>query len=380
MQQIMEAGPLKQYNNLLSSPEFSADEAQKRAVEALQVVFDDLQTAGKLQAGAGAKPEAMLARLRKLLKLGAEDVRIQGLYMWGGVGRGKTWLMDLFYEALPGSRKLRVHFHRFMRRVHAELTSLEGTKNPLEEVASRLADEVDVICFDEFFVSDITDAMLLGGLFELLFERHRIVLVATSNIVPDDLYKDGLQRARFLPAIDLLKQHTRVLNVDGGTDYRLRTLEQAELYHHPLDNDAEAILLDSFNKLAPEPGRQNVELEIEGRELIAHWCADDVVWFAFAELCEGPRSQNDYIELAREFHAVLISGIPQMNDAQNDAARRFINLIDEFYDRNVKLIVSAEVPIESLYLGSGLEFEFRRTCSRLLEMQSHDYLARQHKA
>ncbi|MEM8499514.1 MAG: cell division protein ZapE [Pseudomonadota bacterium] len=376
----MQPGPLNQYNHLLTSPEFSADEAQRRAVEALQVVFDDLQTAGKLQAGASARPEAILSRLRKLLKVGASGVQIQGLYMWGGVGRGKTWLMDLFYESLPGSRKLRVHFHRFMRRVHAELTSLEGTKNPLEQVASRLATEVDVICFDEFFVSDITDAMLLGGLFELLFERYRIVLVATSNIVPDDLYKDGLQRARFLPAIDLLKQHTRVLNVDGGTDYRLRTLEQAELYHHPLDGDAEAVLLDSFNKLAPEPGHQNVELEIEGRELMARWCADDVVWFAFSELCEGPRSQNDYIELSREFHAVLISDIPQMNDAQNDAARRFINLIDEFYDRNVKLIVSAEAEIESLYLGSGLEFEFRRTCSRLLEMQSHDYLARQHKA
>ncbi|MFK7731743.1 MAG: cell division protein ZapE, partial [Pseudomonadales bacterium] len=197
---------------------------------------------------------------------------------------------------------------------------------------------------------------------------------------PDDLYKDGLQRARFLPAIDLLKQHTRVLNVDSGTDYRLRTLEQAELYHYPMDDDAEAVLLDSFNKLAPEPGHQNVALEIEGRELVARWCADDVVWFTFSELCEGPRSQNDYIELAREFHAVLISGIPQMNDVQNDSARRFINLIDEFYDRNVKLIVSADVAIESLYQGSGLEFEFRRTCSRLLEMQSHDYLARQHKA
>lgn len=376
----MQPGPLNQYNHLLTSPEFSTDEAQRRAVEALQVVFDDLQAAGKLQTGAGARPQAMLTRLRKLLKLGGDDVQIQGLYMWGGVGRGKTWLMDLFYETLPGSRKLRVHFHRFMRRVHAELTSLEGTKNPLEEVAGRLAAEFDVICFDEFFVSDITDAMLLGGLFELLFDRHRIVLVATSNIVPEDLYKDGLQRARFLPAIDLLKQHTRVLNVDSGTDYRLRTLEQAELYHHPLDDDAEAVLLDSFNKLAPEPGHQNVELEIEGRELKARWCADDVVWFAFAELCEGPRSQNDYIELAREFHAVLISDIPQMNDSKNDAVRRFINLIDEFYDRNVKLIVSAEVEIESLYLGSGLEFEFRRTCSRLLEMQSHDYLARQHRA
>lgn len=376
----MQPGPLNQYKQLLTSPDFSDDQAQRRAVEALQVVFDDLQAAGKLQAGAAAKPEAMLARLRKLLRLGSEDVKINGLYMWGGVGRGKTWLMDLFYEALPGTRKLRIHFHRFMRRVHAELTSLEGTKNPLEEVASRLAADIDVICFDEFFVSDITDAMLLGGLFELLFERHDIVLVATSNIVPDELYKDGLQRARFLPAIALLKQHTRVLNVDGGTDYRLRTLEQAELYHYPLDNDAEAVLLDSFDKLAPEPGRQNVELEIEGRALVARWCADDVVWFAFSELCEGPRSQNDYIELAREFHAVLISDIPQMNDTENDSARRFINLIDEFYDRNVKLIVSAEVAIESLYQGSGLGFEFRRTCSRLLEMQSHDYLARQHKA
>ncbi|MFK7732037.1 MAG: cell division protein ZapE, partial [Pseudomonadales bacterium] len=180
----MEPGPLSHYKHLLTSPDFSADEAQRRAVEALQVVFDDLQSAGKLQTGADAKPEALLARLRSLLRLDSPGVNINGLYMWGGVGRGKTWLMDLFYEALPGARKLRVHFHRFMRRVHAELTSLEGTKNPLEVVASRIANEVDVICFDEFFVSDITDAMLLGGLFELLFERHHIVLVATSNIVP----------------------------------------------------------------------------------------------------------------------------------------------------------------------------------------------------
>lgn len=303
---------------------------------------------------------------------------IRGLYFWGGVGRGKTYLMDAFYEALPFERKLRAHFHRFMQRVQRELKLLSGEKNPLQLIARRLAAETRVICFDEFFVSDIADAMILGGLFQGLFS-HGVTLVATSNIEPDGLYKDGLQRARFLPAIALLKQHTLVLNVDGGTDYRLRTLEQAELYHSPLDAEADAGLRRSFEALAPEPGREDQVLEVEGRSIRARRVADDVAWFDFAELCDGPRSQNDYIELAREFHAVLVGNIPQLNENRDDQARRFINLVDEFYDRNVKLVLAAAVPLADLYTGTRLAFEFERTRSRLLEMQSREYLARGHR-
>jgi cell division protein ZapE len=273
---------------------------------------------------------------------------------------------------------MRAHFHRFMRRVHKELKANSGQKNPLIKVADKLAGETRIICFDEFFVSDITDAMLLGGLFELLFERG-IILVATSNIPPDQLYKNGLQRQRFLPAIDLIKEHTRVMYLDSETDYRLRTLEQAELYHSPLDPEAEEVLLDAYTKLAPEHGIEGQALEVEGREIDTRRLSDDVVWFDFPAICGGPRSQNDYIEIAREFHAVILSNVPVMDMAQEDAARRFINLIDEFYDRNVKLVVSAAAPIEELYAGQRLLFEFDRTISRLREMQSHEYLAREHR-
>jgi len=215
-------------------------------------------------------------------------------------------------------------------------------------------------------------------LMEALFARG-VTLVATSNIVPDELYRDGLQRQRFLPAIELVKRHTEVLNVDGGVDYRLRALEQAELYHYPLDQEANESLQRSFDALAPEPGQQWERLEINGRYLSSRCVADDVVWFEFAELCDGPRSQNDYIELARTYHAVLLGNVPAMGAVSDDQARRFISLIDEFYDRNVKLVMSAEVPLLELYSGGRLEFEFQRTSSRLQEMQSHEYLSRSHK-
>ena len=250
----------------------------------------------------------------------------------------------------------------------------------LEHVARRIADEARVICFDEFFVSDITDAMILGGLFELLFD-YGVSLVATSNIIPDGLYKDGLQRSRFLPAIAMLNKHTQVVNVDGGVDYRLRTLEQAELYHSPLDVAADESLQRSFDQLNPDDQhvQLNFDLEINDRPIKVRSLSDDVAWFDFAELCDGPRSQNDYIELAREFHAVLIGNVPQLGGANDDQARRFINMIDEFYDRQVKLVITAAVPLEQLYAGGRLDFEFERTQSRLLEMQSHDYLALEHR-
>ena len=302
----------------------------------------------------------------------------RGLYFWGGVGRGKTYLMDAFYDCLPFERKLRVHFHRFMQRVHRELAELEGEKNPIDVLGERLAREAEVICFDEFFVSDIADAMILANFLEAIFSRG-IALVATSNIAPDGLYENGLQRARFLPAIALLKEHTRVLNVDAGTDYRLRTLEQAQLYHYPPGAETDASLRDSFARLAPDAPRHWDRIEVNGRYLTCRCLADDVAWFEFPELCDGPRSQNDYIELAREFHAVILSGVPYMDGAKDDQCRRFINLVDEFYDRNVKLVIAAAGPAEELYSGSQLAFEFERTLSRLHEMQSHEYLALEHR-
>src|SRR5690554_3071883 len=363
--------PLERYQQDLQRPDFFRDAAQENAVRHLQRLYDDLLRVEPPQ------KKSALARM-----LGRKDaVRpIKGLYFWGGVGRGKTYLVDTFFDALPFEDKLRTHFHRFMKRVHEELRRLAGEKNPLTTIARRFAGEYRVICFDEFFVSDITDAMILGGLFEELF-KNGVTLVATSNIVPDGLYKDGLQRARFLPAIALLKQHTEIVNVDSGIDYRLRALEQAELYHWPLDEEAEVSLDRSFRSLLTENStvRENEDLIIENRPIRARKVANDIAWFDFRALCDGPRSQNDYIELGKIFEAVLLSNVEQMDSHKEDMARRFINLVDEFYDRNVKLIMSAEVELKDLYVGGRLEFEFQRTLSRLLEMQSHEFLARPHK-
>lgn len=336
----------------------------------LQDLYDRLLVGGGREQGA---LRSLLSRFRN----GPVEPET-GLYLWGGVGRGKTYLVDTFYESLPLKRKLRVHFHRFMQRVHAELAMLEGEKNPLEAVADRLAADALIICFDEFFVTDIADAMILGGLMETLFERG-VTLVATSNILPGELYANGLQRQRFLPAIALIEKYTRVVNLDAGVDYRLRALQQAELYHYPLDNQADESLRTSFDSLAPEPGKHWERIEINGRYLTSRCVADDVIWFDFAELCDGPRSQNDYIELARIYHAVLISGVPALGVDADDQARRFVNLVDEFYDRNVKLVLAAEKPLFELYQGGRLEFEFQRTVSRLQEMQSREYLAREHR-
>lgn len=303
----------------------------------------------------------------------------KGLYFWGGVGRGKTYLVDTFYDCLPTQRKMRVHFHRFMQRVHDELRTLEQQADPLQVVADRFKLEADLICFDEFFVSDITDAMLLGTLFEALFKRG-ITLVATSNIPPDELYRNGLQRARFLPAIALIKANCEVVNVDSGVDYRLRTLEQAEIYHAPLDAAAEQNMLRYFEQLSVAPRFSGKNIEINHRTLPTLHEAEGVVHFNFATLCQTARSQADYMELARLYHTVLLSEVKQMGEAESDAARRFIALVDEFYERNVKLIISAEVNWENLYQGQRLAFEYKRCCSRLVEMQSHDYLARPHLA
>lgn len=366
--------PLSRYQQDLLRPDFKEDAAQRLAVEKLQAVYE------QLVARNAAKQQNILLRVvNKLRGQSASNQIVKGLYFWGGVGRGKTYLMDTFFECLPFEQKLRSHFHRFMQYVHQELKKLDGHKNPLDVVAKNIAERYQVICFDEFFVSDIADAMILGGLFEKLFGMG-VTLVATSNIVPDGLYQNGLQRQRFLPAIAALKQHCEVVNVDGGVDYRLRTLVQAELYYTPLGQHAEQGLMKNMLNLSLGDVQEQASIEVNGRYLTSRYASDDVVWFDFTELCDGPRSQNDYIELAKVYSAVIVSNIPQMSMELDDQVRRFINLVDEFYDRSVKLIVSAQVGIMDLYLGGKLGFEFERTQSRLLEMQSEEYLAAEHRS
>ncbi|MCF2825661.1 MULTISPECIES: cell division protein ZapE [unclassified Pseudoalteromonas] len=360
--------PWEKYQQDLQRDDFQYDSAQENAVKHLQRLYDDLINQPLVK-------QNFFSRLFGK----AEPPKVKGLYFWGGVGRGKTYLVDTFYDALPTERKMRVHFHRFMHRVHAELKKLNEVKNPLESIADTFKSETDIICFDEFFVQDITDAMLLGGLMQALFARG-IVLVATSNIVPDDLYKNGLQRARFLPAIELVKANTEVVNVDSGIDYRLRTLEQAEIFHSPLDKQADENLFDYFNKLSPEPGKAGQAIEIEGRMIQTRIVSDCIVMFDFPALCETARSQVDYMEISRLYNTVILSNVKQMGQQNDDAARRFIALVDEFYERNVTLIISAAAPITELYTEGTLNFEFKRCISRLQEMQSHEYLAKEHLA
>jgi cell division protein ZapE len=356
--------PHARYQRDLVRAGFSADASQAQAVDALQRVY-----------------EALLAAPPKR-RLGSSRLRwppVPGLYLWGGVGRGKTWLMDAFYESLPFTRKWRTHFHRFMLDVHERRRRHPDEQDPLKRVAAEIAQQARVLCFDEFYVSDIADAMILARLFEALFAEG-VTLVATSNTPPQRLYENGLQRANFLPFIAVLEKHVEVLNVDGGVDYRLRALTRAEIYHHPCDTAAETNLARWFAEIAPDRGRDHVELRIHDRPLHCRRLADGVAWFDFAALCEGPRSAADYIELARTHQTVLLSRVPQMDALQEDAARRFINLVDEFYDRGVNLIIAADVPLERLYVGDKLRFEFQRTRSRLIEMQSQEYLARPHLA
>ncbi len=360
--------PYAQYQADLATAGFTADAAQLAAVNRLQLLYEQLDAEARRRPG-----------LMQRLGLARPAAPIKGVYLWGGVGRGKTYVMDLFFDGLPLEKKMRTHFHRFMRRVHAELTLLKGEKNPLNKVAQRLADEARVICFDEFFVSDITDAMILAGLLDALF-RQGVILVATSNLAPADLYRDGLQRVRFLPAIDLLHQHMDIIELDGGTDYRLRTLVQANLFQHPLGAAAEQALEACFQALVREQAvlRHDLALSVEGRPIVARREAGGVCWFEFSELCEGPRSQNDYLVLAREYHTVIVSNVPPLGADREDAARRFIFLVDVFYDQRVKLILSSANSLRTIYQGGRLEFEFQRTVSRLLEMQSQEYLALPH--
>lgn len=341
------------------------DEAQRHAVDRLQRLYDAL-----------LEGEARNSRFVHRL-FGRKQCPVRGLYLWGGVGRGKSFLMDAFFSSVPFEHKKRVHFHRFMQEVHAELDTIKHHADPLVIVAQRIAQQARLLCFDEFHVSDIADAMLLGRLLRELLQQG-VLLVATSNHAPDELYMHGLQRSRFLPAVALLKERLEVVEIDTGIDYRLRMLERVRAYHFPLDEAAEADLAGAFSSLAGEEGEAPVSLEIEGRRIATKCTAPGVVWFEFRTICGAPRGQADYIEIARRFHTVLISGIPQMTPEQAAEARRFTWLVDEFYDRRVKLIVSAQVPPQELYPGGPHAEEFGRTISRLSEMQTRQYLAQPH--
>lgn len=359
--------PLQKYEQDMQSDEFSRDEAQANAVKQLDSLFHRLVEANQ--------PQGVFGKLISRLSSSKEPVK--GLYFWGGVGRGKTYLMDMFYDQLPFENKMRLHFHRFMHQLHEQLKAHKGQRDPLLKIADEIAAKTCVICFDEFFVSDITDAMLLGGLFEALFKRG-VSLVATSNIPPEKLYWNGLQRERFIPAIKLIEAHTDIVNVDSGIDYRLRTLEQADIFHTPHDQAAIDNLNFSFDHLATEEQARGTQIMVEHRKIKTERCAEGVIWFQFKQICETARSHADYIEISRCYHTVMVSEIPQLQAKDDAAARRFISLVDEFYERHVKLMITASVELEVLYQGKQLAFEFKRTLSRLQEMQSHDYLAREH--
>lgn len=359
--------PVESYTQDLKRTDFVHDPAQEQAVAVLQRVYEDLMHTEMPQTG----------WISRLFSRNQNYLPAKGLYLWGGVGRGKTYLVDLFFECLPFENKKRVHFHRFMRKVHEQLSKQRHLQDPLNKIATQFATEFRILCFDEFIVTDITDAMLLGGLLNHLF-NNGVTLVATSNIGPDDLYKDGLQRDRFQPAIDLINGHTVVHELRGNTDYRLRFLDKAEIYFHPHDDRAIFGLENNFEHIVSEAAEFDVSLEIEGREITAIRHANGVVWFDFDEICGGPRSQNDYLELAKCFHTIVVSDIPVLSSATDNHARRFINLIDILYDRNVKFMGSGSRPPYQLYQGERLRLEFNRTASRLVEMQSTDYLSRPH--
>ncbi len=359
----------KAYHASLQQHGYAADPAQLQAVERLEDLRHRLHRHAE---SSGGLLGALSRRMRR------DDTGPgRGLYLWGGVGRGKTFLMDLFHASLAVPAR-REHFHRFMKDVHGRLRQLPDTDDPLAKIAARFAREMRVLCLDELFVSDIADAMLLSGLFEGLVDGG-VTLVFTSNAPPRDLYRDGLQRARFLPAIALIERCTEVVNVDAGLDYRLRQLEKAPLYVDAGAADAEALMRERFVAIAGGPGVAGGQLIVEDRPILVRARTEDVVWFDFDAICDGPRSQSDYVEIARDYHTVLVSQVPRFDATRENAARRFIALVDEFYDRSVKLVVSAAAPIDALYQGERLVFEFDRTRSRLAEMQTHAYLTRPHR-
>ncbi|ABM04582.1 AFG1-family ATPase [Psychromonas ingrahamii 37] len=365
--------PLNLYRADLQKKNFFEDPAQAIAIQQLQRLYMDLQTPPIEN-----KKSSVLSRLiNKLSTPTSKKKQFKGIYFYGGVGRGKTYLVDLFFHSLPTKRKQRLHFHHFMLRVHKELSELQGQANPLVKIAQKFSFETDVLCFDEFYVDDITDAMILAGMLTALFEQG-IVLVATSNIHPDDLYKNGLQRARFLPVIDLVKVHCEVFNLDGGRDYRIGRLINSEIYHYPLDSSASLQIKNAFENLADGDKVYGQNIEINSRLIPSIANSIDTLSIEFDSLCDGPRSVLDYIEIAILYRTVIIANIKQMDDLHNDIVRRFIAMVDEFYDHHVAVVISAEVKIMDLYIGEQLNFEFQRCVSRLSEMQSKTYLMQAH--
>lgn len=356
--------PLARYQAGVETGHWQDDPQQRKVLAELNRIHEELRS---------HTPPPWWKRM-----LGGAPPTVRGLYLHGGVGRGKTFMMDLFFDGLPDARKLRLHFHRFMGRVHADLANLKEQSDPLAVVADHFAERARVLCFDEFFVSDIGDAMLLGRLLEHLFARG-VVLVATSNVEPKQLYREGLQRARFLPAIAALEKHCRVFELQSPQDYRLRALSQAPVYHHPLGEASEAELRAAYTRLANAASSDHKVIVVNDREIPVRRRAGELIWFDFDALCGGARAAADYIEIAQSFPTVLLSGIPVLGGDEENEARRFVHLIDELYDRNVKLVASAAAVPTALYRGDRLRLEFGRTASRLIEMQSQAYLSRPHR-
>ena len=356
--------PAERYAKAISSGQFMPDDAQAQAVHELNRTWEELVNRYKSS--------------KKAFRRFRRQTAPKGVYMWGGVGRGKTWLMDQFFDSIPFRRKTRMHFHHFMQFVHKELNRNSGQQNPLDIVADQIYKEAVVICFDEFFVSNVTDAMILSDLFQKLFSRG-ITLVATSNIAPDGLYKNGIHRDRFIPTIEMVKKNCAVLNVDAGVDYRLRVLKQAQLFKSPLSHDNQVWMAQRFTALTQSQTVSDEPITINKRmvETLGH--TEDVLWCEFSELCMKPRSPSDFIEIANIYNTVLVSNVPNLNDYLSEGTRRFIYLVDEFYDRGVKLLLTSEATIIELYSGEKLAFEIERTRSRLLEMQSDDYLQSAHR-
>lgn len=355
---------IRAFNAALTARGIEADSAQQAAAVRLQHFYDELL----------AFKAARRTRLRKLL---VHPELPKGVWFWGGVGRGKSFLMDCFFDAVPYRRKRRVHFHAFMREIHVRLRRLKHEQDPLAKVAAQVAQETRLMCFDEFHVSDIADAMILARLMQALFEAG-VVFCITSNYPPDGLYPSGLQRDRLLPTIALLNEKLDVIRIDAGIDYRLRALEQAPVYLLPADGNAENLLMGTFSRMVHGAGHAR-PLEVLGREIAVIHRAPGVAWFDFAVLCGGPRSQNDYLDLAHRFHTIFISGVPRMGAELANEARRFTWLVDVCYDHSVKLVIAAAVPAEELYVAGPQAGEFARTVSRLIEMRSHDYLAGAHQ-
>lgn len=356
------------YQHALQTQGLKNDSAQEKVVDA----FAQIQASILKEANDASKLVNKFIR-----RLTNRPSSVNGLYLWGDVGRGKTWLMNLFMDSLTIKNKKRLHFHHFMIGIHEKLAQMPSQKNPLKKIAKDFSDKYQVLCLDEFIVTNITDAMLLYGLLEGLFE-YGVTLIVTSNRIPDHLYKNGLQRERFLPAIELIKQHTKVMQLDGGIDHRLALLEKADIYISPVTDTTHQYLYEQLEALATDTIKTDEVITILKRPIKTQYCADEIAWFTFDALCDAPRAAADYIELAKQFHTIILSDVPTMDEYLDDKARRFIYLIDEMYDRRVKIIISAETPAELLYSGDLLKFAFRRTLSRLTEMRSETYLSRPH--